>query len=57
MVKNVWYDPYTVHSLYKQSMKNVDCSIDAKTSTIHIKYKYKNKRVHKSGLHLISWSV
>lgn len=57
MVRNVWYNPYTVHSLYRQNMKSVDCSVDGKIPTIHIKYKYKNKRVHISVLHLNSWSV
>lgn len=57
MVRNVWCDPYAVHSLYRQNMKTVDCSVDGKIPNIHIKYKYKNKRVHISGLHLISRSV
>lgn len=54
MVRNVGYNPNTVHSLYRQNMKNMNCSVDGKIPTIHIKYKYKNKRVHINGLHLNS---
>lgn len=32
----------------------MDYSVDGKIPTIHIKYKYKNKRVHINGLHLYS---
>lgn len=35
-------------------MKNMNCSVDGKIPTIHIKYKYKNKRVHINGIHLNS---